>query len=94
LENYDFNGEAEEIWKSIADLDELISRTKPFKLAKSEEEEDREKLKVVLLSLLNGLWAVADWVYLIMPESSEKIKLAIKENKKPEEPLFPRIENN
>jgi hypothetical protein len=29
-----------------------------------------------------------------MPESSEKIKLAIKENKKPEEPLFPRIENN
>jgi methionyl-tRNA synthetase len=49
-------------------------------------------LKVVLLSLLNGLWAVADWVYPIMPETSEKIKKAIAENKKPEEPIFPRIE--
>jgi hypothetical protein len=29
-------------------------------LAKSEDEGDKEKLKVVLLSLLNGLWAVAD----------------------------------
>ncbi len=92
LENYDFNGEAEEIWKSISDLDELISRTQPFKLAKSENSEDKEKLKIVLLSLLNGLWAVADWIYPIMPETSEKIKAAIKENKKPEEPIFPRIE--
>ncbi len=92
LENYDFNGEAEEIWKSISDLDELISRTQPFKLAKSDDSEDKEKLKVVLLSLLNGLWAVADWIEPVMPETAEKIKLAVKENKKPEEPLFPRIE--
>ena len=92
LENYDFNGEAEEIWKSIGDLDELITKTKPFKLAKSEDPSDKEKLKVVLLSLLNGLWAVADWVAPIMPKSSEKIKKAIKENKKPENPIFPRIE--
>lgn len=92
LENYDFNGEAEEIWKSIGDLDELISRTQPFKLAKSDNPEDKDKLKVVLLSLLNGLWAVADWVEPIMPDSAQKIKLAIRENKKPEEPIFPRIE--
>jgi methionyl-tRNA synthetase len=55
LEKYDFNGEAEEIWKSIGDLDELITKTAPFKLAKSEDEEDKKRLKVVLLSLLNGL---------------------------------------
>ena len=94
LEDYDFNGEGEEIWKSIGDLDELITKTKPFNLAKSDNPEDKDKLKVVLLSLLNGLWAVADWVSPIMPESAEKIKLAIKENKKPEEPLFPRVELN
>ena len=73
-------------------LDELISKTQPFKLAKSDDLEDKEKLKVVLLSLLNGLWAVVDWIEPIMPETAEKIKLAIKENKKPEESLFPRIE--
>ncbi len=73
-------------------MDELISRTQPFKLAKSDNPEDKDKLKVVLLSLLNGLWAVADWVEPIMPDSAQKIKLAIRENKKPEEPIFPRIE--
>ncbi len=92
LEQFDFNGELNDIWKSISDLDELISRTEPYKLAKSENPEDKEKLKVVLLSLLNGLWAVADWLSPVMPESSEKIKLAIKENKKPAEPIFPRID--
>lgn len=92
LEKYDFNAETLDIWNSIGDLDELITRTAPFKLVKSEEKEDKEKLKVVLLSLLNGLWAVADWVYPVMPETSEKIKLAIKENKKPKKPIFPRIE--
>ncbi len=91
LENYDFNGEAEDIWKSISELDELIAKTRPFNLIKSDEKEDKEKLKVILLSLLNGLWAVADWVYPIMPESSEKIKEAIKKNEKPENAIFPRI---
>jgi hypothetical protein len=33
----------------------LITKTAPFKLAKSEDEEDKKRLKVVLLSLLNGL---------------------------------------
>jgi methionyl-tRNA synthetase len=92
LEKYNFNGEAEEIWRSIGDLDELITKTAPFKLAKSDDPEDKKRLKVVLLSLLNGLWAVADWVYPIMPDASEKIKKAISENKKPEYPIFPRIE--
>lgn len=92
LEDYDFNNELDEIWKSIGDLDELITRTAPFKLAKSDESKDKKKLKVVLLSLLNGLWAVADWVYPVMPETSKKIKKAIVENKKPEEPIFPRME--
>ena len=91
LEKYDFNGEADEIWKSIGDLDELITRTAPFKLAKSEDPKDIENLKIILLTLLNGLWAVADWVYPIMPETSDKIKKAIAENQKPQEALFPRI---
>jgi hypothetical protein len=40
---------------SITDLDEMITRTKPFSLAKSDDPEDAKKLKVILLSLLNGL---------------------------------------
>jgi methionyl-tRNA synthetase len=92
LENYDFNGETLDIWMSITDLDEMITRTKPFSLAKSDDLEDAKKLKVILLSLLNGLWAIADWVEPIMPDTADKIKKAVDENEKPAEPLFPRID--
>jgi len=92
LESYDFNGEAREIWESISDLDELIAKTQPFKLAKSEDKDDKKKLKVILLSLLNGLWAIADWVEPIMPDTSKQIKEAVDKNEKPENPIFPRVE--
>ncbi len=92
LEEYDFNGETNDIWKSIGDLDELITKKQPFKLAKSDDLKDKENLKIILLSLLNGLWAISDWLCPIMPETTEKIKKAIKENKKPDKAIFPRIE--
>ena len=88
LEKYDFNGEMNAIWMSIADLDDLISDKKPFKLI----DEKPDEAKMILLSLLKSLYAIADWLKPIMPQTSEKIFKAIKENKKPEEPLFPRIE--
>ncbi len=87
LEKYDFNGEMNAIWMSIADMDDLISDKKPFNLIKEKPEE----AKMILLALLKSLYAVADWLEPIMPETSIKILQAIKENKKPKAPLFPRI---
>jgi len=92
LENYDFNGEMDLIWKSISDLDQVITDTAPFKLAKSDEQKDKDKLKVILLALLNGIYAIGDWLEPIMPDTSKKILDAVKSNKKPEKPIFPRIE--
>ncbi len=89
LEKYDFNGEMNAIWESIADLDDLISDKKPFQLIKEKPDE----AKMILLALLKSLYAIADWLLPVMPQTAEKIIKAIKENKKPEEPLFPRIEN-
>ncbi len=88
LEKYDFNGEMNAIWLSIADLDDLISDKKPFNLIKEKPDE----AKMILMALLKSLYAIADWLLPIMPETAEKILKAIKENQKPEEPLFPRIE--
>ena len=36
LENFDFNGEADRIWKMIGEADEQITREQPFKLVKSD----------------------------------------------------------
>ncbi len=87
LENYDFNNEMNNIWKSIAELDDFISNKKPFNLIKEKPEE----AKIILLSLLKSLYTIADWLKPILPKTSEKILKAIKENKKPVTPLFPRI---
>ncbi|PID83135.1 methionine--tRNA ligase [Candidatus Campbellbacteria bacterium] len=88
LEEYNFNKEADEIWKLIGQMDEIISKEKPFALIK----ENPQKAKMILLSLLKSLYAVADWVEPILPETSEKMKKAILENDKPKEPLFGRVD--
>ncbi len=90
LEKYDFNGETEIIWRSIADLDEMITTKEPFKMIKNNP--DSVELKNIILTLLKSLSAIADWLKPIIPETSAKIFLAIQENKKPIEPLFPRIQ--
>jgi len=92
LEKYDFNGELENIWRSIGDLDELITKEKPFKKIKSIEQSEVDSAKTTILILLKGLYTIADWLQPILPETSDKIFQAIKKNKKPAEPLFPRIE--
>ena len=66
----------------------MISDKKPFNLIKEKPDE----AKMILLALLKSLYAIADWLMPIMPETADKILRAIKENKKPEEPLFPRVE--
>ncbi|PCI30248.1 methionine--tRNA ligase [Candidatus Wolfebacteria bacterium] len=76
----------EYVWKQIGDLDQKIQDTEPFKLVK----EDVEKAKTLIEELVQELNVIAILLVPILPETSEKIIAAIKENKKPEEPLFPR----
>lgn len=74
------------IWKKIGDMDKYIQDTEPFKLVK----EDLGAAKIIIESLAQDLYDVAVMLKPILPETSEKILISIKENKKPEIGLFDR----
>jgi len=69
----------------VMKLDEQITGTEPFKLVKTEE----EKAKRIIKDLVIELYKIAFLLEPFMPETSEKIKKAVRENKKPKA-LFPR----
>ncbi len=88
LNRFEFNKVLDGIWEQITYGDELIQKNKPFELVKNESTLLQGKKE-----LLNLMWRVsriAKLVAPLMPETSEKILLAIKENEKPEN-LFPRL---
>jgi len=87
LDQYKINEAMDAIWKEISNLDLFIQKTEPFKLIKTDE----KKAKEIVEKLVKGLWSIAFSLFPFMPETSGKIKTAIKENKMPE-PLFLRVE--
>ena len=74
------------IWGNLSELDEKIQREEPFKLIKS----DREKAKDIIKNLVSLLFYNAKQLEPFLPETSKKIQELIKQNKKPETPLFLR----
>jgi methionyl-tRNA synthetase len=74
------------IWSKIGKLDEKIQKTEPFKLVKT----DKEKAVEIIKELVEGIHEISVYLEPLLPETSEKIKKLIKENKKPEKPLFVR----
>jgi len=83
---YEIQKTADIIWKRIGELDVYVQETQPFKTIK----EDEDKAKNDIVYLVNGLMGVARMLMPFLPETAEKIKKAIAENKAPE-PLFVRI---
>ena len=81
-----FNKAMDHIWGKIAELDGIIQEKQPFKLVKTEKEEGIKIIK----DLVEKLYIIAAMLNPVMPETSEKIKSLIKENKSPTEPLFLR----
>jgi methionyl-tRNA synthetase len=75
------------LWQFITSLDESIQKTEPFKLVKT----DRAAGIKIIEELTVNLYTVARMLNPILPETMEKIKKAVKENKMPEKPLFPRF---
>ena len=74
------------IWAKIEGLDKKIQETEPYKLIKT----DKEKGKKILSEMILELYQIARMLNPVMPETNEKLKKFIKENKKPETPLFLR----
>lgn len=62
-----------EIWAIISKSNKYIDETAPWVLAKSENEEDKEKLKSVMYHLVENLRIVAVMLLAFMPETAEKM---------------------
>jgi methionyl-tRNA synthetase len=85
LDRYEIQEAADIVWERISALDKRIQETEPFKLVKV----DQEKARGIIRELVVGLCAIAVMLEPILPETSEKIKRAVRANKMPE-PLFAR----
>lgn len=86
LENFDIKKATDFVWDKIGDLDKKIQETEPFKLVKIDEEAGKKLITEMMIEL----YTIARMLNPIMPETNEKLKALIRENKKPESPLFMR----
>ncbi len=75
------------IWQKIGALDERIALEQPFKVVK----EDKAKAEVMIKDMVLELYTIGRLLAPIMPETSNIIKEAVLQNKKPDN-LFARLE--
>lgn len=73
LDTYHISNGLAEIWSIIARTNKYIDETGPWTLAKSDNEDDKEKLKSVMFHLAESLRKVAILITPFMPETAKKI---------------------
>jgi len=86
LDVFDTNKAANLIWERVSILDKKIQETEPFKLVKI----DKKAGEILIAELVVELYTIGQMLNPIMPETSEIIKQAVKDNKVPDQPLFLR----
>jgi methionyl-tRNA synthetase len=86
LDKFEITKACDFIWNEISAMDRFIQENQPFKMVKTE----KEKGQKMITELVVRLYSVARMLNPIMPETSDKIKKLVKENKSPEVPLFLR----
>ncbi|MFA6520206.1 MAG: methionine--tRNA ligase [Candidatus Paceibacterota bacterium] len=86
FDKFDIKQAVDFIWGEIGELDKFIQETEPFKVVKV----DAEKGKELIAGMVVRLYKIARMLNPIMPETNILLKKLIKENKKPEKPLFLR----
>ncbi len=86
LGSFDVKMAMESTWMLISMFDLNIQDQQPFKLIKTSPEEAKKIIKHCII----GLVVIAESLEPLLPETSKKIKKLVKENKKPEKPLFLR----
>lgn len=86
LASFDINKFINKIWIDLRSLDEYIQKTEPFKKFKIDEEGAKKDVYYLLYHLYGNALAIEPF----LPETSKKIQELIRENKKPENPLFLR----
>ncbi len=87
-EEFDLKKVMDYVWNKIQVLDKKIQDTQPFKVIKVDEIKGKEMIKDLILEL----YTIARMLNPVMPETNIKLKQLIRDNKKPESPLFLRKE--
>jgi methionyl-tRNA synthetase len=85
LEKFEIQKAVDMMWDKIGAIDEKITIAEPYKLVKT----NPERAGNIMTELVVELYTVARMLSPLLPDTSEKIKKAVKENKKPDT-LFPR----
>lgn len=83
---FEFNRAMDLLWAHITVLDERITNEKPFSIVK----DDIEKGNALIRELVLKVYTIGCLLNPFMPKTSELIKKAVRENKKPDN-LFPRL---
>ena len=89
IEQYALNEAMDLIFEYVGKGDVYMQEHEPYKAIKSGEPAAREKAKEDIIKMVRHIYHVAESLEPFMPETAQKIKDTIKENKKPET-LFPR----
>lgn len=90
IEMFEFNRAMDSVWERIGHDDALITIKKPFAGIKSDKDGVRDEALLIIKKLVRELNAIATDLKPFMPDTSEKILTAVRENKKPNN-LFPRL---
>jgi methionyl-tRNA synthetase len=85
IEIYNLQVAMDAIWSAIGWCDKSIQQDTPFKTIKTDKAKGEQQIQ----TLLYDLDLIADMLEPFLPETSAKIKAAIRENKMPDI-LFPR----
>lgn len=86
VEEFRFNDAMDIIWQKIQTLDKRINETEPYKVIKTNSDVG----KILIRTMVNDIFEIGRMLTPFMPETSEKILTAVRENKKPDN-LFPRL---
>lgn len=86
INTFEFNRAMDMVWARVTAVDERITNEKPFALVK----EDLEAGQKMISELVLELYTIGRLLNPFMPNTSNLIKRAVLENKKPDN-LFPRL---
>jgi len=88
IEAFDLQRAMQVLWHQTTELDRFIQESKPFSVIKTDEAKGKE----LIAECVARLGMIATALAPFLPSTSEKILSLIKENKKPQVPLFARLE--
>ncbi len=92
MNQFRFDLALETVWQNIRDLNKFVDETKPWELAKSESEADKQKLKEALDYLATQIIYNNQLIAIFMPETSQKVAQIFADGQIniSKQPLFPK----